>query len=74
MKKIVIGMVSCLLVLSAYAVLARTPEQARNPPVTLPRPDLPPENGSPKQPKEFPPVNPRREFPIGHPANPASPR
>lgn len=66
MKKILVAIASGLLVAVTYAALARTPEPARNPPVTLPRPDLPPENGSPKPPKEFPPTR-------GRPTNTTSP-
>ena len=63
MKKIVVAMVSCLLVLVAYAVIANTTEPAKNPPVDSPSPQAPTTDNSR-----------RREFPIGHPANPASPR
>lgn len=65
MKKLVVGIVSALIVVVGFAVMAN-PVRPTSAPATPPV-DAPP-------PRPIPPETPRREFPIGHPANPESPR
>lgn len=67
MKKILVGIASGLIVVVGFAVLANPVE-----PTQRGTPATPPVDAPPARP--IPPETPRREFPIGHPANPNSPR